>query len=63
MAQGVEPPPMSEFDPTEPEAIGARLDALRKKLAARTKPDGSALPNFAENVAAIRAEIERLEAK
>lgn len=36
----------------------ARLDKLRRMLAAR---DGQ--PNFAENVAAIRAEIARLEAR
>lgn len=39
-----------------------RIADLRKKLRARTDGRGDALPNYGENVAAIRAEIERLEA-
>lgn len=49
---------MSKFDPQTPEEVAARLDDLRRKLAARE----SAGINYAENVAAIRKEIERLEA-
>lgn len=30
-------------------------------LKARTKSDGTPLPNFAENVAAIRAELNQIE--
>jgi hypothetical protein len=38
-----------------------RLDHLYKLLKARTKHGGEPLPNFGPNVAAIRAEIEKLE--
>lgn len=40
-----------------------RLTKLRRMLKARTDHDGKALPNFAENVAAIRTEIIKLEAR
>lgn len=39
----------------------SRLDSLKRKLKARTGPDGKPLPNYAENVAALKAEIARLE--
>lgn len=39
----------------------SRIDVLRRRLAARTDADGKPLPGFAENVAAIREEIARLE--
>lgn len=42
--------------------VSPRLAALKAKLAARTGPDGKPKANFAENVAAIKAEIARLEA-
>lgn len=42
--------------------VSPRLKALKAKLAARTGPDGKPKANFAENVAAIKAEIARLEA-
>jgi hypothetical protein len=38
-----------------------RIDVLRRRLAARTDSDGKPLPGFAENVAAIKAEITRME--
>ncbi len=38
-----------------------RLEVLRRRVAARTDHDGKPLPGFAENVAAIREEIARLE--
>jgi hypothetical protein len=40
-----------------------RLAVLRSRLAARTDHEGKAMPGFAENVAAIRAEIARREGK
>lgn len=41
-----------------------RLEQLRAKLAASLKSkDGPALPGYGERVAAIRAEIARLEAE
>lgn len=52
---------MSKHDPQTPSEIEARLTDIRAKLAARTGPDGKPLPNYAENVAAIKAEILRLE--
>lgn len=39
----------------------ARLDKLYAMLKARTDREGKALPNYAENVAAIKAEIRKLE--
>lgn len=41
-------------------AVTPRKQALLAKLKARTGPDGKALPNYAENVAAIKAELERI---
>ncbi len=38
-----------------------RLISLRAKLAASTDHTGAPKPNYAERVAAIRAEIARLE--
>ncbi len=38
-----------------------RLDKLRAKLAARLDGSGKPYPGYAQNVAAIRAEIEKLE--
>lgn len=40
-----------------------RLTDLRKKLRARTDGRGDPMPNYGENVAAIRAEIARIEAR
>lgn len=39
----------------------SRLDKLYRMLKARTDHEGKALPNYGQNVAAIRAEIEKLE--
>lgn len=39
-----------------------RIADLKRKLNARTDGRGEPLPNYGENVAAIRAEIARLEA-
>ena len=44
-------------------ALNRRHQALLAKLKARTKPDGSPKPNYAENVAAIRAELAMLQEK
>jgi len=41
--------------------MSSRKEDLLKKLAARTNPNGSAKPGYAENVAAIRAELEAIE--
>lgn len=41
----------------------SRIIKLQRMLKARTDHDGKALPNFAENVAAIRAEIAKLQAR
>ena len=38
-----------------------RLEVLRRRLDARTDHKGKPLPGFAENVLALKAEIERLE--
>ena len=40
--------------------ISDRIDSLERRLRARTKSDGKPLPGYAENVAAIRAELELL---
>lgn len=40
-----------------------RIADLKRKLAARTDPDGTAHPGFEQNVRAILAEIARLEAR
>lgn len=53
---------MTKYRPGTPEEIAARLDDLKAKLKARTNPAGEPLPNYGENVAAIRTEIARLEA-
>lgn len=45
------------FDPTEPEAIRARIASLQEKLAAR-----EGIKQFDANCEAIRNEIVRLEA-
>lgn len=37
-----------------------RIEALQRKLRARTRNDGSPLPGFAQNVATIRAELAQL---
>lgn len=37
------------------------LDKLYRLLKARTDHEGKALPNYAPNAAAIKAEIEKLE--
>lgn len=39
-----------------------RLDDLKRKLRARTGPDGEANPGYEENVRALQAEIARLSA-
>lgn len=39
----------------------AYLDDLRRKLAARTNADGKPIKGYGQNVAAIRAEIARME--
>lgn len=39
----------------------SRLQDLKNKLKARTRSDGSALPNYQQNVDALRKEIARLE--
>lgn len=38
-----------------------RLESLKKKLKARTRPDGSPIKNFEQNVAALKDEIDELE--
>lgn len=38
-----------------------RLEKLHRMLKARTNNNGEPLPNFGQNVAAIRAEIAKLE--
>lgn len=38
-----------------------RLDRLYRMLRARTKANGEPLPNFGPNVAALKAEIRKLE--
>lgn len=40
----------------------ARLEELRRKLAARTTGEGKPATGFKANVAAIKAEVARLEA-
>lgn len=45
------------------EPVRDRYNRLLAKLAARTKPDGTPKRNFAQNVAAIKAELEILEEK
>lgn len=40
-----------------------RLTKLRAMLKARTNGKGEPLPNYGENVTALRAEIERLESR
>lgn len=39
----------------------SRLQDLENKLKARTRPDGTALPNYGSNVAALRKEIAALK--
>lgn len=38
-----------------------RIEQLKRKLNARTGPDGKPHPGYSENVEAIKAEIARLE--
>lgn len=45
------------------EAIAARMADLQGKLKARTDRDGKPRKNYETNVAAIKAEIDRLERK
>ena len=40
----------------------ARIEHLKRKLKARTGPDGKPHSGYKENVAAIQAEIDRLQA-
>lgn len=40
---------------------GTRIMQLRRKLRARTDPDGKPTPGYEKNCEAIRAEIKRLE--
>lgn len=42
-------------------AVNPRKQVLLAKLKARTKPDGKPLPNYADNVAAIKLELGRIE--
>ena len=46
---------------TDQTARRARLDGLKKKLAARTGRDGKALQGYKENVEQIREQITNLE--
>lgn len=39
-----------------------RIDILARRMKARTRHDGTALPGYEQNVASIRAEIESLAA-
>lgn len=39
----------------------AKLENLKARLDARTKPDGTALKGYAKNTQVLRAEITRLE--
>lgn len=42
-------------------AVNPRKQALLDKLAARTDASGKPLPNYAENVAAIKLELGRID--
>ena len=45
------------------ESLNRRQELLFKRLKARTDPTGGSRPGYAENVAAIRAELAVIEEK